>query len=343
METKRLAGIDLVKAAAIFCVLVIHSCIPGYSRPLGGFDWYSSVFWGSVTRMAVPLFLMCTGALLLDPAKSFSAPRFFRKNFLRLFIALFFWAAVYKLYRLVFGGGLTGAGVVQALKELVLFRHEDHLYYLHIALLVYAFVPVLRVLAEHAGKKCLIWLLALWAALGILYPTVRGFWPFTLLGGVPAQWMLNMTWASLGYVLLGFFMRTYPPKRGAAALIFAAGFAVTFGGTVLMSLRAGTLDTTFLEGMTVGVALEAAGAFGLLSSAKPRGTAAKVTGYISRASFCVYLVHLLVMYALGSLGVNALLLPCIISIPLMALVLLAVSCAVYFVLSKIPLVNRYLI
>ena len=112
---------------------------------------------------------------------------------------------------------------------------------------------------------------------------------------------------------------------------------------MLMSFRAGALDTTFLEGMTVGVALEAAGAFGFLFSVKPHGTAARVTEYLSGASFCVYLVHLFILYVLDAVGVNALLLPCIVSVPLITLLLLAVSCAIYFVLSKIPVVNRYLI
>ncbi len=334
---QRKTGIDLVKAVAIFCVIVIHTCPPGYSR--SGFDFGASVFWGSLTRMAVPLFFMCTGALLLDPERDFSLGRFFRKNYVRIIIALFFWAAAYKLYHLNQQGTLDAASIFPALKELVLFRHESHLYYLHIVLLLYACIPVLRVLTSYASRGQLLYLLALWALTGIVYPTVRAFWPFTQLSGIPVQWMMNMTWASLGYALLGHFLMKYPLKPAAAAAVCVLGFLVTFGGTMIMSR--GKLYTGFLEGMSIGVALEAAGFFALLSGVELRH--AGLTRFLSRASFCVYLTHMFVLYAGAEHGWSILLLPCAVSIPLAALGALAVSCGVYFVLSKIPIVKRYLV
>jgi surface polysaccharide O-acyltransferase-like enzyme len=289
--------------------------------------------------MAVPLFFMCTGALLLDPERGFSIGRFFKKNFLRLFLALFFWAAAYKLGHLAVRGELCGAAITNALKELVLFRHEPHLYFLHIMLLLYAFIPVLRVLTEHAGRSTLLWLLALWALTGIVYPTLRPFWPFRLLDGVPAQWMMNMAYASFGYALLGHFLMEYPVKRRIGAILFIAGFGLTFGGTLIMSR--GSLYEGFLQGMSVRVALQAAGLFAMLSGAEPRRTG--LIRFVSSASFCVYLVHIFVIYAAAKLGWNVLLLPCIVSIPLAALVTLAIGCGIYFVLSKIPVLNKYLV
>ena len=333
---KRKDGIDLIKTIAIFCVLVIHASAPGYSA--AGFDYYASLFWGSVTRMAVPLFFMCSGALLLDPERDFSAGRFFKKNFLRLLVALFFWAAAYKCLRFA-GQYVSGEALLHAFRDLLLFRHENHLYYLHIALLLYAFVPVLRVLTEHAGKGTLVWLLVLWALTGIVYPTLRPFWPFRLLDGVPAQWMMNMAYASFGYALLGHFLMKYPMKRRVGAILFIIGFAVTFGGTLIMSR--GALYEGFLQGMSVGVALQAAGLFALLSGVRLRHTG--FVRYVAKASFCVYLVHIFVVYGAAKLGWSVLLLPCAVSIPLAALVMLAVGCGIYFVLSKIPGVNRYLI
>ena len=133
------------------------------------------------------------------------------------------------------GGAITGNNVLYALKELVLFKHEFHLYYLHITLLLYAFLPVLRVLTKHAGKGTLVWLLVLWALTGIIYPTLRPFWPFRLLDGVPAQWMMNMAWASFGYALLGYFLMKYPMKRWVGAVLFIAGW-IACAGVLLYSI-----------------------------------------------------------------------------------------------------------
>lgn len=334
---QRKAGIDLIKTAAIFSVIVIHICPPGYS--CAGFDYYATVFWGSVTRMAVPLFLMCTGALLLDPERDFSVGTFFRRNYLRILAALFFWAAAYKLFHLTVQRTLSSEALWKALKELLLFRHESHLYYLHIVLLLYAFIPVLRVLTGHAGRKLMGYLLALWALTGILFPTLRHFRPFSLLSGIPVQWQMNMTWAAMGYALLGHYLMNYPLKRRLGALAFAVGFALTFGGTLLLS--GDELYTGFFEGMSVGVALQATGLFALLSGITPRHTG--LTRFVSLASFCVYLVHMFLLQIAPKLGWSILLLPCAISIPLSAIIVLAVSCGIYFVLSKIPFVKRYLV
>lgn len=48
--------------------------------------------------------------------------------------------------------------------------------------------------AEPARKQLLEYTLTLWFLLGIPYPTVRIFWPFTLLVGIPTQWRINMTY-----------------------------------------------------------------------------------------------------------------------------------------------------
>ncbi|MBR5113898.1 MAG: acyltransferase family protein [Oscillospiraceae bacterium] len=336
---KRKDGIDLIKAIAIFCVVLAHTCSPGYFTT--GANFCASVFWGSLFRMAVPLFLMCTGALLLDPEREFKAVPFLRKNYLRILIALFFWAAMYKLYHLAVGGALSGSSLLFALKELVLFKHEFHLYYLHITLLLYAFLPILRVLTKHASRGTMIYLLVLWALTGIIYPTLRPFWPFSLLEGVPAQWLMNMAWASFGYALLGHFLMKYPMKRWLGAVLFAAGFAVVFGGTLIMSRSRGSFYEGFLEGMSVGVALKAAGLFGLLSGVKLRRTG--LVRFIAKASFCVYLIHIFIISEAARLGWSILLLPCIVSIPLAALVTLAICCGIWFVLSKIPVVKKYLV
>ena len=336
---KRKDGIDLIKAIAIFCVVLAHTCSPGYFTT--GANFCASVFWGSLFRMAVPLFLMCTGALLLDPERGFNAVPFLKKNYLRILVALFFWAAMYKLYHLAVAGAVNGNNLLYAFKELVLFKHEFHLYYLHIVLLLYAFLPILRVLTAHASRGTLIYLLVLWALTGIIYPTLRPFWPFSLLEGVPAQWLMNMAWASFGYALLGHFLMKYPMKRWLGAVLFAAGFAVVFGGTLIMSRSRGSFYEGFLEGMSVGVALKAAGLFGLLSGVKLRRTG--LVRFIAKASFCVYLIHIFIISEAARLGWSILLLPCIVSIPLAALVTLAICCGIWFVLSKIPVVKKYLV
>ena len=338
-------SVDLVKAFAIIGVMVIHAAAgPASSTAVGSAGWYATLFWGSVSRASVPLFLMCTGALFLRPEKKISGKKLWLHYILHIAVALFFWASLYKLYHLVMARILSTATLVSSVKELVAFQHEDHLYYLHLVLLIYALMPLLKLLTQYGSKRQLEYLLAVWFVLAVALPTVKGFWPFTLLSGVPYQWMMNMAYGSMGYVLLGYYLRTYSLPRWAGWVLTIAGFGMVFGLTVGFSLHAGALDSRFWEGMSVGVCLMGTGIFSLFSSVKATGPKlTAVARFLSQGSFCVYLCHILIRNLLQSRGLTGSWPNPFVGVPLLAAATLACSLVAYLVLSKIPVVRRWLI
>ena len=97
--------------------------------------------------------------------------------------------------------------------------------------------------------------------------------------------------------------------------------------------------------MSVGVAMMAAGLFGLCRglNGKRNGRLAPLFTELSKASFCIYLVHLFVLYLFGHFRISANSFPCLISVPVLVCANLAISYGCYFVLSKIPFVKRWLI
>lgn len=109
------------------------------------------------------------------------------------------------------------------------------------------------------------YILGLWALLGIVYPTVKDFWPFTLLVGIPLQWRMNMTYASIGYTLLGWYLSSGKDRRrcrGCAARRreLPRGIYRQLGG---LRLPQGPCRLGFLEGMGVPMCLLAVGAYQL--------------------------------------------------------------------------------
>lgn len=311
----------------------------------GKVPWLAGLLWSALSHAAVPLFLMASGALLLDPARELSLKKLYRKNFLRLLAALLVWAWGYKLFYLLSQGWLNASALVQAGKEVLLFQHEGHLYYLHIMLLVYAFLPVTRLIVRHAGRTLLAYLLGLWFLLGIFYPTVKPFWPFKLLAGIPAQWLMNMTYASIGYTLLGYVLScgAVPSRRWPWLLTALTGFLIAFCGTWIDSSAVGQVDTHWLEGMGLGMCLLAAGIWGLCSSVPIGERTSQGLTFLSKASFCIFLSHIFFLKLFARLGLTALIGPPLLSVPLLALLLLACGCGVYWVLARIPGVQTWLI
>lgn len=311
---------------------------------MGSFEWFSTLFWNSVSRASVPIFLMLTGALMLDPERQLTIRQLWRRKIPRLLAALLAWALIYRLWQMAFyEGGLTAAGVADAVKQVLAFHHQNHLYYLHIALLVYALLPVTRIIAAHAVRRTLEYLLALWAVLGILYPTVGDLWPLCLLRGIPTQYGLNLAYAGVGYGLLGWYLRQYAASPGRWALTGAAGFGIIFCGTAALSLRDGQLNQALLEGASPGAALLAAGIFGWAFATLREAPSPPGLRTLSQSSFCVYLVHLLPCWELRRLGLSAVTGPSLLFIPLTAAAVLGCSLAVWAVLRRVPLVRRWLI
>lgn len=339
---ERDTAVDLVKAGGILCVLLLHAASGGYWAPLGSFDWFSTVFWGTISRAAVPLFLMCSGALFLNPDKELPWRKLYGTYILRIFVAMVFWAVVYKLMEIARNGDWSAAALLEGGRQLLRLEDETHLYYLRIVLLFYAFLPIGRLVVRHASDREVTYLLGLWAVVGILAPTVAINFPNAPLP-IPPQWPLNTTYTALGYGLLGYWLRRRPVSCALAGVTAAAGWALVCGLTVWASLRQGSLYNGFLEGRTLGVCLMAAGLFAMACSARPSAAVRQWTTVLSRASFSIYLSHMVFLHLFYDLGWNVRILPCLLAIPLTAAAALTGSFALWLVLRRLPWARRFLV
>jgi len=329
-------SLDAIKTVAILGVLLIHITAVGFSGySVGSADWFTSVGWGAVLRPAVPLFFMVSGALFLPAEKCVTTRKIYFKYIFRILLALFAWAVMYELLDVIRGEETCKS----AIKNLLFFSHHFHLYYLHIIILVYAFLPITRTFIASAGKRLIEYALMLWIILGIVYPFLRGFFPFSNLSGIPAQYAINLTYSGIGYGILGHYLKTYPPKFNPLFL-YLSGLAITFAATAAASISNGTPVAAFLEAAQPGVFLMAIGIYLFFIK---REWKSPIWSKISGASFCIYLIHDFFNIAFAHLGFTVKLFPPIISAPVIAAANLALSITVYLFLSKIPLVNKYLI
>lgn len=346
----RNVSVDAAKTVAIVGTLLIHaSAAGGFSGEVGSFHWTAALFWNSLVRSAVPLFLMCSGALLLPPEKNVTISSVWKKYIPRILVALLFWAAAYAVWDLLLlwrrGNAVTAAMLGDVLKNLLLFNHKSHLYYLHITLLVYALLPITRSFVEKADRKTLYYALGAWFLLSSVYPTLRSLTPMGKLYGIPAQYVINLTWGAVGLGVLGYVISREAAKRRPweFALLYLIGTALTFGCTLYTSRQTGLLADAFLQGNAPGVYLQAAGILGFCVSACQGRQNAPMLKTISDASFCIYLVHLFFLDYLAGRGFAAGLYPPLWAVPALVAVMFLGGFAVWLVLRCIPLVNCWLI
>ena len=68
----RNGAVDVLKALAIVGTVTIHASTAAYYDGFGSLPWLSAILWGTISRWAVPVFFLCSGALLLDPDRDLS-------------------------------------------------------------------------------------------------------------------------------------------------------------------------------------------------------------------------------------------------------------------------------
>ncbi len=340
--TNRNISIDFIKFIAIIGVVIIHHC--SFVMPVGTNGWTETLIVRSLAGASVPLFLMASGAVMLDSAKPLGLKKLYFKNILRIIIAMLFWGMVYKFYHLNEAGKLSADTAISAFKEVLFFNHEFHFYYMHMILLVYVFLPITRTLANSLNKGQFSYAIVLWVAFAVAYPTLKRFYPFSEIQGMTTMYGINLTYASIGYGLIGYYLKKYNMPSLLAFVFLIAGLSMTFGLTFYKSIGSGVLYEHFLAGNGIPVCFMAIGIFSLCMRISLKSVKTKsCIVYISKSSFLIYLVHMLVKYTMEKYSLLLGSRFALLSIPINAVINLLICIAIYSVLSKIPLIRKWLV
>ena len=140
---------DLLRILASFLVVVIHTCSGLFPIDAVGTElfWASDLF-NSCSRIAVPLFVMLSGAFLLDPARPFQTRAFFKANVLHIAASYLFWASLYAILDMrVHANGFSPFKTVIIFISTVL-SGFGHLWFMPLLLGLYLLVPLLRKICE---------------------------------------------------------------------------------------------------------------------------------------------------------------------------------------------------
>ena len=100
--------IDNSRILAIFAVVFLHVAVEFVvGNGVGSQYWWIGNLYDSMVRWSVPVLVMVSGALLLDPSKNEHGSEFYKKRIARILIPILFWSAFF-LGLLFFKGILIG-------------------------------------------------------------------------------------------------------------------------------------------------------------------------------------------------------------------------------------------
>ncbi len=343
--------VDLIRTVAIIFVILLHaSAEPNLNidmmSPQAVQLWWTADVYGAIARTAVPLFVMLTGALLLQPSKTEEPLRvFFKKRWNRIGIPVIFWMIIFFAWNtLVRGQPLTPTSIVDG----VLVGPYVQFWYVYLLIGLYLITPVIRVVVAHANWSTARYFLLLWfIGTGVVsLLTLTSFSPQVV-------WFRDNVFlitGMLGYFFLGAYITRLKLRRFVVYSILVGGVVWTIFATYFLIGYLGEFYSTFfLDASSFSIILTSIAIF-LILSAVPNQSLKKwhktnrILQIISSNTLPIYLFHLIILETLqkGYLGIQISVtnINPIISIPLATAASLLISLAIIVPLKKIPYVAR---
>ena len=352
LQKQNIAWLDALRIAACLAVIALHVSSQGWHAAVpGSSEWRIFNAFNACVRWGVPVFVMISGSLFLDPQKPLAIRSVFGKYLLRIAATFCFWSLIYTAYAKWRAPGLTTLQMVNKFLQ-----GQYHMWFLFLIAGLYVAAPLLRKFTE--SRETAKYFLTVAFLTVFVFSTAADLADFflprmgestlsTLVTALRADWAKAYFFLPMGYTfyyVAGYYLRRWRPGRVLTAVILplsAASFYVTAHmGSVLTSISGEA--TSFNSNFSLNVMFEALGIFVLfqkLGSKDGNGASrsGKVLKKLSQCSFGVYLVHVLFLDLLADVfGVHAADLPALVSVPVFTLGIAFASLLVSLFLNAIP-------
>lgn len=341
--------VDLMRTVAILLVILVHAA--GEPHPIVTvmdqtevYRWWIVNIYGTLSEACVPLFVLISGALLLQPSKIEPLGVFLKKRLIRIGLPFVFWGIIHFAWRqFVNGEALTVIDIVHGIET----GPYYHFWFLYMIAGLYLMTPLLRILIAHAERKLLRYGLIIWFVGTSIIP---------LLGLLDSNILQNKVFLSglmgwPGYFLLGAYLRDVKIRSRFLYIGLFIGYVWTLIGTYYMSLLVGGIDSYFFYNTSgANMVLISAAMFLLLKKVSPtqiQDRSPKLDWLIHKIgqnTLPMYLVHVIVLETfqnglLGfSISVNTM--NPAYEVPLLTVIALFVCLGIALLLKQIPFLKK---
>lgn len=296
---ERVLFFDLLRCVAAVAVIAIHVLAP-YRHELGVIpfgEWATAVGVNSVTRWAVPVFILITGALMLSDTRPFDAKYYVKRRLGKVLVPFLIWSLFYALL-----SGLTATGYDFSATSEVLAESPSHATYYHLGFFyyfipLYFVIPLFQYVVKQSGPSALYAFVAVWLLTSLLY-----------LMKIDGPWS-NELWLYSGYLPLGYLLyQRVPLSKGMVSLFVLLGGAALFTTAYMVITNSVAAEQytvgRWLSYKTLNVIFAASMIFmlcryfgeGLSSQAN------KVVGFISQHSLGIYILHPIFLWPMKEFG-----------------------------------------
>ncbi len=335
----KLIWADNLRAVATIAIIMLHASAGILTQfgKISGSYWQTGCFFNGVVRFGVPVFVMLSGVFLLD--REYPLSDFLKRRFTRILYPFLFWSLVYIAVNLYFkqlhGYTFELAKTTSWIGKQLLNGSSYHFWYIYMIMGLYLFIPILGKWIRNCPRKEIYYFLIIWFGFQMLnLPALEPYKPklrldyFTDYGG----------YLVLGFLLSKLSFSTIKRKKTIAFLLFTLSAGYTIGMTCYLSYQQHKAAGNWFNPLSPNIMLMAATLFLFFKNLSiGNQTVINVLGFISRYSFGIYLVHVLVLSRMANwFGIHWNCTHPVLAIPLTTIVCLIVSATIIFLINKLP-------
>lgn len=352
MRCQRAVEYDVMRIIACFCVIMIHCAVFEQESiyAVQSNEFLSIKFWGVIARWAVPAFVMLSGMLILPHADEISIKGLFEHRVLRMLIAYIAWSVVYSFYNTYVLGNIYAPTKFKTFID-GCFSGELHMWYLPMLAGLYIAAPILAIIIKNISKKWLkYWILGMFTFTSMIpfieklnikfvstiISSINGYMDLQFLGG----WTL--------YFVLGYYIShtAFSKKKGQMIYLCAGGaFFFTMIATVGFYKWYGE-PMGILSYEYPNIVVFGAGVFLLFKEKVSRIPFTENCQHkiysLSKLTFGIYLIHVLILRILCQIGFGISLFHPIISVPIVSLATFVFAALIIWLVRKIPVIGTYI-
>lgn len=343
---RRETEIDILRFLAMLSVIIIHiGADPMKVLSSKSFDYIVINSFFSIVTWCIPIFVMISGGLFLDPKKEITINKIFTKYIKRFIIAFSFWTVIYQIYYYIHATatGDNSLNLKGIIYEAILGPY--HMWYLYMLAGLYIITPILRKITESkAITEYFIVIFLVFSFLqnyGVSLPVIG-----SLISSVMDKTQLPIGLMFVGYFILGYYIKSFNiPRKIEYTLYILAVLLLIFNCLVFsVDILKDINEIWSVKYLMPNIIIESAGIYTLfvkrVSKIKFSERTVKIFSKLTEYGFGVYLVHALINELIGLTGWTAVSISPFVSIPLLTIVVYTLSLLVTVIIRKVPFVGK---
>ena len=343
---KRLMSYEVLKIMAMFAVVMIHVSalfIHGFS--VNSIEFFIGVVFDGMSRIGVPIFVMVTGALLLNEEKSFDFHKM-KKAISKVLFVLMTWSLFYAIWN--YASHFPKVSLYDFMIDFLLGHY--HLWYLFMLMGLYLITPLLKTFVNKKNIRYVEWFLMLSLILSFSIPTLNMlcnylFTESNLISKLFYKFKFQILGGYTTYYILGWYLVIVKFTKKKRMLLYILGvLSLLFSifGTQVFSMKYDDFYSKFYDNLSLHIALYSSSYFvwvqhilkNKLMNNHP------IIHHLSQCSFGVYLIHpLLLMYLKDMILIHG----GVLELLILYVVTCVLSFMIAYILSHIPYIKKVVV